>query len=152
MGGAGPGWYLRLDTRRQALWTTLRGGEPDPLRWPEWTNQAWHHQLGTGRTLLTDLGPGLVFRLALARHHTAFTRVHPDGDELILLGADGTVRRSPCPVWTVLPVAAALLGRASNAARWPPHRAPTGSPSPGAATARCTSSTRRPATRRRVCG
>ncbi|MFJ8187860.1 hypothetical protein [Streptomyces sp. NPDC096105] len=91
------GWYLRLDTRRQALWTTLRGGAPNPLRWPEWTNQAWHHDLGTGRTLLTELGPGLVFRLALARHHTAFTRVHPDGDELILLGADDVVRRCPLP-------------------------------------------------------
>ncbi|AXI84805.1 hypothetical protein ACPCSL_09495 [Streptomyces griseoincarnatus] len=91
------GWYLRLDTRRQALWTTLRGGDPDPLRWPEWTNQAWHHELETGRTLLTDLGPGLVFRLALARSHTAFTRVHPEGDELILLGADGAARRFPLP-------------------------------------------------------
>ncbi|MFE7813913.1 YncE family protein [Streptomyces sp. NPDC057433] len=91
------GWYLRLDTRRQALWTTLRGGVPDPLRWPEWTNQAWRHELGTGRTLLTDLGHGLVFRLALTRRHTAFTRVHPDGDELILLDAHDGVRRFALP-------------------------------------------------------
>ncbi|GGV53399.1 hypothetical protein GCM10010293_66580 [Streptomyces griseoflavus] len=96
-GAPARGWYLRLDTRRQALWSTLRGGAPDPLRWPEWTNQAWHHDPRTGRTRLTDLGPGLVFRLALARRHTAFTRVHPDGDELILLGADDVVRRSPLP-------------------------------------------------------
>ncbi|MER8220713.1 hypothetical protein ABTZ58_09005 [Streptomyces sp. NPDC094143] len=96
-GAPARGWYLRFDTRRQALWSTLRGGDPDPLRWPEWTNQAWHHDLGTGRTLLTELGPGLVFRLALARHHTAFTRIHPDGDELVLLGADGTVRGVPLP-------------------------------------------------------
>ncbi|MFJ8077562.1 hypothetical protein ACIQ7Q_27450 [Streptomyces sp. NPDC096176] len=91
------GWYLRLDTRRRALWTTLRGGTPDPLRWPEWTNQAWHHDLETGRTLLTDLGPGLVFRLALSRSHTAFTRIHPDGDELVLMGADDTLRHIPLP-------------------------------------------------------
>ncbi|MFJ7295852.1 YncE family protein [Streptomyces collinus] len=91
------GWYLRLDTRRAALWSTLRGGAPDPLRWPEWTNQAWNHDLETGRTTLTELGPGLVFRLALARSHTAFTRIHPDGDELLLLGADGIVRRVPLP-------------------------------------------------------
>ncbi|WP_217145094.1 YncE family protein [Streptomyces sp. AC627_RSS907] len=96
-GAPARGWYLRLDTRRQALWTTLRGGDPDPLRWPEWTNQAWRHDLGTGRTRRTDLGPGLVFRLALARRHTAFTRVHPDGDELLLLGADDVVRRCPLP-------------------------------------------------------
>ncbi|MFF9063598.1 hypothetical protein ACF09K_33675 [Streptomyces sp. NPDC014882] len=91
------GWYLRFDTRRRALWTTLRGGTPDPSRWPEWTNQAWHHELDTGRTLLTELGPGLVFRLALARSNTAFTRVHPDGDELVLLGADDTLRRVSLP-------------------------------------------------------
>ncbi|MDK1342536.1 hypothetical protein QNO09_04255 [Streptomyces sp. 378] len=91
------GWYLRLDTRRQALWSTLRGGDPDPLRWPDWTNQAWHHDLETGRTLHTELGPGLVFRLALARRHTAFTRIHPDGDELVLLSTDGIVHRCPLP-------------------------------------------------------
>jgi hypothetical protein len=94
-GSPARGWYLRLDSRRPALWSTLRGGAPDPLRWPEWTNQAWRHDLGTGRTLRTELGPGLVFRLAFARRHTAFTRIHPDGDELILLGTDGTVRRVP---------------------------------------------------------
>lgn len=91
------GWYLRLDPRRRALWSTLRGGPTDPLRWPEWTNQAWRHDLETDRTTLTDLGPGLVFRLALARHHTAFTRIHPDGDELILLASDDTARRVPLP-------------------------------------------------------
>ncbi|WP_052852663.1 hypothetical protein [Streptomyces avicenniae] len=94
----GRGWYLRLDTRRTALWSTLRGGPADPLRWPEWTNHAWRHDLGTGRTSLADLGPGLVFRLALAKDHAAFTRVHPDGDELILLETgDGTARRVPLP-------------------------------------------------------
>ncbi|MDT0610437.1 YncE family protein [Streptomyces lancefieldiae] len=96
-GSPARGWYLRLDTRRQALWTTLRGGDPDPLRWPEWTNHAWRHDLRTGRTFRTELGPGLVFRLALARRHTAFTRIHPDGDELVLLSADDTVRRFPLP-------------------------------------------------------
>ncbi|MGW8990967.1 hypothetical protein ACWGRF_13705 [Streptomyces zhihengii] len=91
------GWYLRLDTRRRALWSTLRGGPTNPLRWPEWTNQAWRHDLQTSRTHLTDLGPGLVFRLALARNDTALTRIHPDGDELLLLGADDTLRRVPLP-------------------------------------------------------
>ncbi|MGX2993461.1 YncE family protein [Streptomyces sp. JNUCC 64] len=91
------GWYLRLDTRRPALWTTLRGGDPDPLRWPDWTNQAWRHDLGTGRTFRTELGPGLVFRLALSRSHTAFTRVHPDGDELVLMDADDALRRVRLP-------------------------------------------------------
>jgi hypothetical protein len=97
------GWYLRLDTRRPALWSTLRGGPADPLRWPEWTNQAWRHDLVTDVTTLADLGPGLVFRLALARDHTAFTRVHPDGDELVLLAADGTDHRVPLPAMAGAP-------------------------------------------------
>jgi hypothetical protein len=91
------GWYLRLDARRRALWSTLRGGPGDPLRWPEWTNQAWRRDLDTETTTLTELGPGLVFRLALAKDHAAFARIHPDGDELILLGADGATRRVPLP-------------------------------------------------------
>ncbi|MEU2654982.1 hypothetical protein ABZ615_06625 [Streptomyces sp. NPDC007325] len=96
-GSPARGWYLRLDTRRRALWSTLRGGPSDPLRWPEWTNHAWYHELDTGRTRQTELGPGLVFRLALARNSTAFSRVHPDGDELVLLDADFTPRRVPLP-------------------------------------------------------
>ncbi|MFF6783609.1 hypothetical protein [Streptomyces sp. NPDC012510] len=96
-GSPARGWYLRLAPRRRALWSTLRGGPADPLRWPEWTNQAWRHDLETDRTTLTNLGPGLVFRLALAKDHTAFTRIHPDGDELVLLDDDNTVRRVPLP-------------------------------------------------------
>jgi hypothetical protein len=96
-GSPARGWYLRFDPRRRALWSTLRGGPPDPLRWPEWTNQAWRHDLATNRTTVAELGPGLVFRLTLAQDHTAFTRIHPDGDELILLDADMTVRRAHLP-------------------------------------------------------
>ncbi|MFB8775215.1 hypothetical protein [Streptomyces broussonetiae] len=96
-GAPARGWYLRLDTRHRALWSTLRGGPADPVRWPEWTNLAWRHGLDTGTTALTDLGPGLVFRLALARGHTAFARIHPTGDELVLLAADGSTRRVPLP-------------------------------------------------------
>ncbi|RMI88130.1 hypothetical protein BIU87_05415 [Streptomyces sp. ZS0098] len=63
------------------------------MRWTEWTNQAWLHDLETGRTCPMELGPGRVFRLALARHHTAFARIHPDGDELVLADGEG----SPLP-------------------------------------------------------
>ncbi|MCX2968685.1 MULTISPECIES: hypothetical protein [Streptomyces] len=83
--GAGRGYFLRLDPGRRLLWSCLRGGPGDPARWPEWTNTAWCHGLDSGRTALVDLGPGLVFRMALARGAAAFTRVHPDGDELLLL-------------------------------------------------------------------
>ncbi|WP_049566302.1 hypothetical protein [Streptomyces sp. SBT349] len=97
-GSPARGWYLRFDPRRRTLWSTLRGGHADPLRWPEWTNQAWCHDVETDRTTLADLGSGLVFRLALTQDHAAFARIHPDGDELVLLDADGgTAHRVPLP-------------------------------------------------------
>ncbi|PRH79064.1 hypothetical protein C6N75_11675 [Streptomyces solincola] len=83
----GRGYYLRLDPVRRMLWSCVRGGPADPESWPEWTNDAWWHRLDTGATGRLDLGPGLVFRLAVAARHTAFARVHPDGDELVLLAA-----------------------------------------------------------------
>jgi hypothetical protein len=86
--GQGRGYYLRLDPVRRTLWSCVRGGPAQPARWPEWTNDAWWHDLDAGRTGRLPLGPGLVFRLAVAARHTAFARVHPDGDELVLLRTD----------------------------------------------------------------
>ncbi|MFK0292569.1 hypothetical protein ACIQU6_19105 [Streptomyces sp. NPDC090442] len=83
--GPGRGYYLRLDPVRRQLWSVVRSGPPRPERWPDWHNHAWWHQLDTGRIGRVPLGPGLVFRLAVAAHHVAFARVHPDGDELLLL-------------------------------------------------------------------
>ncbi|MCK7622502.1 hypothetical protein MUU72_05160 [Streptomyces sp. RS10V-4] len=84
-GGPGRGYYLRLDPVRRLLWSGVRSGPPHPGRWPDWDNHAWWHHLDTGRTGRVPLGPGLVFRLAVAARHVAYARVHPDGDELILL-------------------------------------------------------------------
>lgn len=99
--GQGRGYYLRLDPVRRTLWSCVRGGPTDPARWPEWTNDAWWHQLDSGRTGRLPLGPGLVFRLAVAARHVAYARVHPDGDELVLIAVDsGTPRitaRLPLP-------------------------------------------------------
>ncbi|WP_206337773.1 hypothetical protein [Streptomyces sp. WAC 06738] len=83
--GGGRGYYLRLDPRGRVLWSTVRVDTTGPERWPEWPNDAWWHHLDSGRTGRVELGPGLVFRLALAAGRAAFTRIHPDGDELILL-------------------------------------------------------------------
>lgn len=88
--GPGRGYYLRLDPVRHTLWSCVRGGPTDPGRWPEWTNDAWFHHLPTGRTGRVPLGPGLVFRLAVAAGHIAYARVHPDGDELVLLDPSTT--------------------------------------------------------------
>lgn len=99
--GEGRGYYLRLDPVRRTLWSCVRGGPTDAARWPEWTNDAWWHQLDSGRTGRLPLGPGLVFRLAVAARHVAYARVHPDGDELVLIAVDsGTPRitaRLPLP-------------------------------------------------------
>ncbi|GGZ60417.1 hypothetical protein GCM10010387_62660 [Streptomyces inusitatus] len=92
-GGPGRGYFLRLDPVRRILWSCVRGGPADPGRWPEWTNDAWWHRLdpaadpAPARTGRVPLGPGLVFRLAVTARHVAFARVHPDGDELVLVSA-----------------------------------------------------------------
>lgn len=103
----GRGYFLRLDPLRRQLWSVLRGGPRDPARWSEWTNQAWCHRLDSERTTVTNLGPGLVFRIALARGHAALARIHPDGDELIVLALDGEeptiVRRVPLPAMNDAP-------------------------------------------------
>ncbi|MEU0271686.1 hypothetical protein [Streptomyces sp. NPDC006307] len=97
--GPGRGYYLRLDPVRRVLWSCVRGGPADPGRWPEWTNDAWFHALDGGHTGRVPLGPGLVFRLAVAARHVAYARVHPDGDELVLLDRDEprVVARRPLP-------------------------------------------------------
>ncbi|ALC19916.1 hypothetical protein ACH46N_00705 [Streptomyces pristinaespiralis] len=99
--GEGRGYYLRLDPARRTLWSCVRGGPTDPGRWPEWTNDAWWHSLERGSTGRLPLGPGLVFRLAVAARRTAFARVHPDGDELVLVATDtdspAVVARLPLP-------------------------------------------------------
>ncbi|MFF8957582.1 hypothetical protein [Streptomyces sp. NPDC014894] len=61
-----------------------------------------------GRVGRVPLGPGLVFRLAVAARHIAFARVHPDGDELVLVAAEpgGTPRvagRLPLPAMAGAP-------------------------------------------------
>ncbi|MFE7132973.1 hypothetical protein ACFVIM_19160 [Streptomyces sp. NPDC057638] len=99
--GPGRGYYLRRDPVRGLLWSCVRGGPADPGRWPEWTNDAWWHRIGSDTVGRVPLGPGLVFRLAVAARHVAYARIHPDGDELVLLdaGSDGprVVHRLPLP-------------------------------------------------------
>ncbi|MER6915165.1 hypothetical protein ABT354_26105 [Streptomyces sp. NPDC000594] len=84
-GGEGRGYALRLDPVRRLLWSCVRGGPPEPGRWPQWSNSAWWYGLESGRTGRVPLGPGLVFRFAVAARRLAFARVHPDGDELVLV-------------------------------------------------------------------
>ncbi|XVQ07489.1 YncE family protein [Spirillospora sp. CA-255316] len=95
----GRGYYLRLDAARRTLWSTVRGGPAEPGQWPLWTNDAWWHRLDEDTTGRVPLGPGLVFRLAFCADRVVFTRIHPDGDELIVVGADrpAVLARVPLP-------------------------------------------------------
>ncbi|MFE0153469.1 hypothetical protein ACFWY5_40465 [Nonomuraea sp. NPDC059007] len=95
----GRGYYLRLDPARRTLWSTVRGGPEEPGEWPLWTNDAWWHRLDDGTTGRVPLGPGLVFRLAFCADRVVFSRIHPDGDELIVVGAADHVvlARVPLP-------------------------------------------------------
>ncbi|MEU5976859.1 hypothetical protein [Streptomyces sp. NPDC047315] len=98
-GGEGRGYYLRLDPVRRTLWSCVRGGPTDPGAWPQWSNCAWWHHLDTGRGGRIALGPGLVFRLAVTARRIAFARVHPDGDEVVLVDplAARVTARVPLP-------------------------------------------------------
>ncbi|WP_143620185.1 hypothetical protein, partial [Streptomyces alkaliphilus] len=85
-GTTGRGHYLRPEPGTDRVWSVVRGGPAEPTAWPEWTNTAWCRHTAAERTDLFDLGPGLVFRIAFAAPGVAaFSRVHPDGDELLLL-------------------------------------------------------------------
>lgn len=131
------------------LWSCVRGGPGDPGQWPDWSNDAWWHHLDTGVTGKLDLGPGLVFRLAVTARHIAYTRVHPDGDELILLNApptDGSRpvvgARLPLPAMSGAPRRGGTPGTACSGGPSPPPPAGAWWRSAGEATARSTSSTR----------
>ncbi|MCG5218100.1 hypothetical protein [Streptosporangium sp. KLBMP 9127] len=95
----GRGYYLRLDPARRTLWSTVRGGPDDPGEWPMWTNDAWWHRLDDATIGRVPLGSGLVFRLAFCAGGVVFTRIHPDGDELIVVGAEdpAVLARVPLP-------------------------------------------------------
>ncbi|MGW8885637.1 hypothetical protein [Streptomyces sp. NPDC055749] len=103
----GRGYYLRLDAARRTLWSCVRSGPEAPESWPDWANDAWWHHLDTADAGRLDLGPGLVFRLAVTRDHVAFSRVHPEGDELVLVstggGAPAVTARLPLPAMAGAP-------------------------------------------------
>ncbi|MFD3653528.1 hypothetical protein [Streptomyces sp. NPDC058620] len=99
--GGGRGYYLRLDAAHRTLWSCVRSGPEAAESWPDWANDAWWHHLDSATTGRLRLGPGLVFRLAVAAGHVAFSRVHPDGDELLLVstgdGPPAVTARLPLP-------------------------------------------------------
>ncbi|RZU63432.1 YncE family protein [Zhihengliuella halotolerans] len=81
----GRGYFLRWVPERRAVVTVLRRAGGQPGRWHEWDNSLWFHTPGDSRTQLLDLGPGLIFRCAPIAGGLAFARVHPDGDEVVVV-------------------------------------------------------------------
>lgn len=106
-GVPGRAFYLRLGPDADTVWAVVRGGPADPRQWPDWSNHLWRHDLRTGRSTSTALGPGLVFRLAITAEAVAVARTHPDGDELVAVPTvpstadearpDGAASRLPLP-------------------------------------------------------
>lgn len=82
---AGRAFYLRYDPARRRVWSTLRGGEPDPAQWHLWQNWVMSGVLDAAGDLsmeCSELPQGLVFRLDVAPGWAAGTVVSPHGDQV----------------------------------------------------------------------
>lgn len=88
----GRAYYMRAGAGGN-LWSYLRI-VPDPSadgawdNWQDWQNDAYVIDTQNEEALRFDLGPGLVYRLALSSNYALYPRLHPDGDEAILVDAD----------------------------------------------------------------
>ncbi|GAB77062.1 hypothetical protein SAMN05421595_2201 [Austwickia chelonae] len=105
----GRGWFLRWSHTLQRALSVVRSGGGDPLSWQTWGNALWIHDPRRENTHAVDLGPGLIFRCAPLAGGVALTRVHPDGDEIIVVTVpdDDTPprlgRRIPLPAMNTPP-------------------------------------------------
>ncbi|MET9291446.1 hypothetical protein [Streptomyces sp. NPDC003077] len=83
-------WWHRLDAESGGPEVGAPEVRAQKADGPE-TGDGRHRAPDDARSGRLELGPGLVFRLAVTARHVAYARVHPDGDELILVaaGTDG---------------------------------------------------------------
>ena len=86
-GGGARAFFLRCRPAYRQLATTLRAGGENPRQWHNWPNWVFTCDLDTGTVATADVGPGLVFRCAQTPTALAVTRVHPDGDELVVFNS-----------------------------------------------------------------
>lgn len=84
----GRAYFLRFDPVTRRVVAALRTGA-DPHAWHTWRNSVatWAPD-GTPEVVAT--GDGLVFRPDVHAGTIAWTVVHPDGDRLVVAGAEGT--------------------------------------------------------------
>jgi Zn/Cd-binding protein ZinT len=112
----GRGYYMRADAHGN-LWSYLRivaNPEDDAAweNWQDWQNDGYLIDTRAQEALRFELGPGLVYRMALSSKYALYSRLHPDGDEAILVDADPAsatfaqiVARISLPATTAAPVA-----------------------------------------------
>ncbi|MDQ3248372.1 MAG: hypothetical protein M3Q45_04100, partial [Chloroflexota bacterium] len=91
----GRGYYMRADSHNTYLWSYLRivaNPEADAswANWQDWQNDAYVIDVKAQTATRFDLGPGLVYRMALSDKYALYSRLHPDGDQAILVDADPT--------------------------------------------------------------
>ncbi|MEV4999521.1 hypothetical protein [Nocardioides sp. LML1-1-1.1] len=84
----GRAYFLRFDPATRRVVAALRDGA-DPHAWHTWRNHVatWAPD---GTPQVVAAGDGLVFRPDVHAGTVAWTVVHPDGDRLVVAGADGT--------------------------------------------------------------
>lgn len=77
-------YFLRFNPATRLIASTLRLGGDNPKSWDSWDNWVFTYNVDTGQSTCAPVGKGLVFRCALTPTALAVTRVHPDGDELVV--------------------------------------------------------------------
>lgn len=83
-GTAARAYFLRFNPHKRLISSTLRLGGDSPKAWDTWKNWVFTYNIDTGKHRSAPVGTGLVFRCALTPTALAVTRVHPDGDELVV--------------------------------------------------------------------
>ncbi|MBM4408200.1 MAG: hypothetical protein FJ038_06310 [Chloroflexi bacterium] len=113
----GRGYYARLGSDGVRAFSYLRiVADPDKDEswetWELWDNDSYIANAQTGEVRRTELGKGLVYRMGLGANRALYSRIHPDGDEAIVLDTDVTsptfgsvLSRIPLPSLTRGPVA-----------------------------------------------
>lgn len=88
----GRAYYVRVAPSGAQLWSYLRivaNPEDDASweNWQDWQNDLYLIDLATNKMSRQDLGPGLVYRMAISDRYAFYPRLHPSGDQGILVDA-----------------------------------------------------------------
>ncbi|NJN94450.1 MAG: LysM peptidoglycan-binding domain-containing protein [Anaerolineales bacterium] len=89
----GRAYFVRVSPDGDHLWSYLRiVNNPDDdaswQNWQDWQNDVYLADLKTEKVTRLELGPGIVYRFALAAPYALYAQVHPNGDIAHLLDAN----------------------------------------------------------------